>query len=78
MRQVIHLLHAGLAAVEPEVHNRKGIARKQAVVHAVALKVLALKLWEGMPCAAALAAGIIAGEGLRSALRLPGSFRHPR
>ena len=35
--QVVQLLHAGLAAVEPEIHHRKGVARKQAVVHRVAL-----------------------------------------
>ena len=39
--KIIHLIHAGLAAAEPEVYNGERIVGKQAAVNAVAIKVLA-------------------------------------
>ena len=62
--KVIHLIHAGLAAAEPEVYNGERIVGKQAAVNAVAVKVLTLKLREGaavLRCA--LAAGFILRKG---------------
>ena len=44
--QVIQLLHAGLAAAEPEVYNGERIVGKQAVIHVVAVEILSLKLRE--------------------------------
>ena len=46
--QVIQLLNAGLAAVEPEVHNREGIGGKQAVIHVVAIQIFSRELREGV------------------------------